>query len=122
MVCSVVTETDMNVLLRVDEVDSVSSGIRRALDTSGAVELQVTFTAIESACEPDNVLVAEYLQRFDSPPVSEQVHRLTVTAHWERVVEDTRSITREVAACLPAAPDGSPGLWFGQTSTLRSCE
>ncbi|AHW63902.1 Hypothetical protein CGLY_07285 [Corynebacterium glyciniphilum AJ 3170] len=123
----VITATDMNVLVRPDGVTALAVAIRHTLGDHGATSVEVTLTGIESACEPDNMLVAEYQQRFDTPPVSEQVHRLTVTArwqgtHWQGGALNTADITRDIAACLPILPDGSPGLWFGQTSTLRSSE
>lgn len=122
MVSTLVTETDMTALLRPDRTGTTATAVRRELSTAGAQDVRVEFTVIESACEPDNALVAEYLQRFESPPVSEQVHRLNVTAQWVHGQVDTKVVTRQVAGCLPPAPDGSPGLWFGQTSTLRSSE
>lgn len=128
------TWTDMNVLLRPDLGSEVAEAVRSVLTRHGASQVEVELTGIESACEPDNMLLAEYQQRFDSPAISEQVHRLTVSANWpgEDAGEaagkgtgkapSTADITAEVAGCLPPAPDGTPGLWFGQTSTLRSSE
>ncbi|MGP9724783.1 hypothetical protein ACT3SZ_12295 [Corynebacterium sp. AOP40-9SA-29] len=120
------TWTDMNVLLRPDLGSEVVEAVRSVLTRRGASQVEVELTGIESACEPDNMLLAEYQQRFDSPAISGQVHRLTVSASWTGEtageVPGTADITAEVAGCLPPAPDGTPGLWFGQTSTLRSCE
>jgi hypothetical protein len=117
----------MNVLVRPDHVAALADAIERALGDHGATGVEVRLTGIESACEPDNMLVAEYQQRFDTPPIGEQVHRLTVTACWQDShgqdkALSTADVTRVIAACLPGVPDGSPGLWFGQTSTLRSSE
>lgn len=124
---NVTTATDMNVLVRPDHVAALADAIKHALGDHGATGVEVVLTGIESACEPDNMLVAEYQQRFDTPPIGEQVHRLTVTACWQDAYRkdkalSTADVTRVIAACLLDAPDGSPGLWFGQTSTLRSSE
>ncbi|MCJ7859438.1 hypothetical protein [Corynebacterium kalidii] len=119
---SVPTATDMNVLVRPDRRDALLDAVDAALTGLGATGVEVELRSVESACEPDNMLVADYLQRFDTPPVGEQVHRLTVTAHWPGAAPATADVTRAVAGCLPSAPDGSPGLWFGQTTTLRSSE
>lgn len=121
------TATDMNVLVRPDHVVALADAIKHTLGDHGATGVEVVLTGIESACEPDNMLVAEYQQRFDTPPIGEQVHRLRVTACWpdaqgQDKAMSTADVTRVIAACLPGVPDGSPGLWFGQTSTLRSSE
>ncbi|WP_420099914.1 hypothetical protein [Corynebacterium sp.] len=116
------TDTDMTVLLRPGCRDALVGDIREVLSGRGAIRTEVGLTAIASACEPDNMLIAEYQQRFEAPPVSEQVHRLTVHAYWSGATPATAGITRDIAACLPRLGDGSPGLWFGQTTTLRSCE
>lgn len=116
------TWTDMNVLLRPDLGSEVVEEVRSVLARRGAGQVEVELTGIESACEPDNMLLAEYQQRFDSPAISEQVHRLTVSANWQGEAPGTADVTASVAGCLPPAPDGTPGLWFGQTSTLRSSE
>jgi hypothetical protein len=116
------TATDMNLLVRPDHGGALLDAVEAALTDLGATGVALELRSVESSCEPDNMLVAEYQQRFDTPPVGEQVHRLTVTAHWPGAVPGTADVTRAVAGCLPAAPDGSPGLWFGQTTALRSSE
>ena len=118
------TVTEMNVLLRPDGVDAVVDSIPGALPQ--ATDVQVRMRSIDLECEPDNMLVAEYHQRFDAVPVTEQVHRLVVEADWEQPEGDSREFTTGVTAaivgCLPPAPDGSTGLWFGNTRAITSSE
>lgn len=119
-----ITETAMNVLMRPDLLEETATRIREELGDAGAQDVRVETRNVESACEPDNVLIAEYSQRFDSPPIAEQVHLLTVTAAWasETATPERRKVTASVASCLPPAPDGTPGLWSGQTTALPSSE
>ncbi|MGO1948834.1 MAG: hypothetical protein ACTH1D_04320 [Mycobacteriaceae bacterium] len=118
------TVTDLNILVRAGEVAGIRERISAALDAAGARGHEIVVREITLACEPDNMLVTEFQQRFDRPAVVEQVHHLVVTASWgdSGEVPGTADITATVVGCLPPAPDGSTGLWFGQTRSVSSSE
>ena len=124
------TVTDINVLLRATEVEATARAIADSLASRGVEVLSVHIMDVGSGCEPDNMLVTEYEQRFDSPPIAESLHRILVGARTAETVDagdglatesTTQTISAAVAAALPPAPDGSEGLWYGSTrlGTLR---
>jgi hypothetical protein len=67
------------------------------------------------------MLVAAYQQVHDAPPVTEDLHRITVSATVPATVpvtgtaDITGRITRAVVAALPTGPDGTAAVWFGST-------
>jgi hypothetical protein len=113
------TFTDLNALFRTADADVTVDRIDSAVRALGAREVRVRAKAISLVCEPDNMLVAEYEQIHDGPPVTEELHRITVEAgvptdaSTDGDISD--SITRAVVGALPTGPDGTAAVWFGST-------
>lgn len=105
---------DINALLRAADTDAVARRIAETLSQRGACDIQVHIADVAAGCEPDNMLVTEWQQRFEAPPIAESLHRILVGATAPESLPDA-DITQTVAEALPKAPDGSQGLWYGST-------
>lgn len=105
---------DINALLRAADTESTARAIAESLKELGLQEISVHIADVAAGCEPDNMLVTEYEQRFSMPPVVESLHRIVVGAQKGLGV-DNSAVTSAIARALPAAPDGSEGLWYGST-------
>lgn len=122
------TFTDLNALFRSSDADATVARVTGAVTALGCTGVRVRIRPITLACEPDNMLVAEYEQIHDAPPVTEDLHRITVAAGvpagapadvpagaGDERGEITERITRAVVAALPDGPDGTAAVWFGST-------
>jgi hypothetical protein len=121
------TFTDLNALFRASDAAATVTRITDGVTALGCTGVQVRARAITLACEPDNMLVAAYQQVHDAPPVTEDLHRITVSATVPATVPATGTagaagtggitgrITRAVVAALPTGPDGTAAVWFGST-------
>lgn len=109
---------DINALMRASEVNATAEAIAEALVSAGHSNIAVHIADVSVGCEPDNMLVTEYEQRFDMPPVVESLHRIVVGGQGRGGV-DLSEVTKTIAAALPKAPDGSEGLWYGGTRAGR---
>lgn len=100
--------TSLNVLLAPAE----QAGVAAKLAAAGFEDCQFVETVF--ACEPDNMLVAEYQQLHGSAPVTEVLSRLVVLSHQPAAAR-LWEVTAAVVAALPAGT-----LWYG-TSTAGDC-
>ncbi|MBC2681780.1 hypothetical protein [Corynebacterium anserum] len=114
---------DITVLMRSSETDGAVRAIATALKEQGYTDVGVHVADIHAGCAPDNILVTEYEQRFEKPPMAESLYRIVVgvTAPAGARFSD---VTARIAASLPSAPDGSEALWYGGTRAgrLRECD
>ncbi|WP_010119028.1 hypothetical protein [Corynebacterium nuruki] len=125
------TFTDLNALFRGSDKAATVTRITDGVTALGCTGVQVRARVITLACEPDNMLVAAYQQVHDAPPVTEDLHRITVSATVPAAVtaaatataadttagaaDITDRVTRAVVAALPTGPDGTATVWFGST-------
>lgn len=114
---------EITVLMRSSETDGAARVIATALKEQGYTDVGVHIVDIHAGCEPDNILVTEYEQRFERPPLAESLYRIVVGVTAPAGVRFS-DVTSRIAASLPPAPDGSEALWYGGTRAgrLRECD
>ncbi|GAB3085669.1 tRNA (guanosine(37)-N1)-methyltransferase TrmD [Corynebacterium aquatimens] len=82
----------------------VLKALSKKLKKAGYVVDTIDAEVIETACTPDNVVVASYMQEFDSPPL-DPLRKVTITG---RSTLEPKDATRAVAHALDAGEH-----WYG---------
>ena len=70
--------TDLSILMTEAEWNKVLKAMPQRLREGGVEPLDINAEIISFTCEPDNILVNEYMDKHGQPPVSEHVWRVIV--------------------------------------------
>lgn len=105
--------TDLSILISDSEWAKALEGMPEKLADSGFAAVDITSQIVSSACEPDNVLVSEYMSKHDGVPVVENVYRVIVNGSTNLPLHKA---TIAVVDCLPEAT-----IWQG-TSEIGHTE
>ncbi|WP_018020964.1 tRNA (guanosine(37)-N1)-methyltransferase TrmD [Corynebacterium doosanense] len=96
--------TDLNVLLRQREWDAVAAKLSKKLRKAGYEVTSIHAEPVDLTCEPDNMLLTQYLQAEGAPP-REPVLRILINGVSDL---ELREATRVVVKELPGAE-----YWYG---------
>ncbi|PIS60515.1 hypothetical protein [Corynebacterium striatum] len=105
--------TDLSVLMTEKEWNEILDGMPEQLDANGYEPANISAEVVSFTCEPDNVLVNEYMDKHGSAPVSENVWRVIVNG------TSTLPLTKVTAAVVDCLPPHI--LWYG-TSEIGHTE
>lgn len=97
--------TDLNLLITPGEWRKISRKLGRGLERAGYLEATVHAEEISLSCEPENMLVAQFMQAEGHAPTSEVLHRVIVNGVSAL---DLRAVTKAVIAQLP-----EDTYWYG---------
>lgn len=105
--------TDLSILMTEAEWNKVLAEMPQRLREGGLEPRDINAEIVSFTCEPDNILVNEYMNNHGHPPVSEHVWRVIVNGSSELPLT---KVTAAVADCLPPHT-----LWYG-TSEIGHTE
>lgn len=97
--------TDLNLLIRPAEWETVAQRLPDELADAGYRVVSVHAEVVDLTCEPDNMLVTQFSLAEGHPPVVELLHRVIVNGSSGLSL---RAATRAVVAVLPAG-----AYWYG---------
>lgn len=99
--------TRLQLLIIPSQWEALQSVLPEKLQSAGLHNPQIWATETNFTCEPDNMLVTEFAQREGHVPITEVVHRVTVTAHTDLPLHDVTT------ALIAALPEGT--YWYGSS-------
>lgn len=107
------TSTDLSILMTEKEWQKVLDAMPDGLRKAGYTPANISAEIISSTCEPDNVLVNEYVARTGRIPAAEHIWRVIVNGTTDLPLHKA---TSAVAGCLP-----QDAYWYG-TSEIGHTE
>lgn len=105
--------TDLSILMTEKEWNDILTHMPQQLAEGGYEPANISAEVISFTCEPDNILVNEYMSKHGSAPLGESVWRVIVNGSSDLPLH---KVTAVVVDCLPPHT-----LWYG-TSEIGHTE